>query len=67
MSKIGLEERILSQVKTEVQYWLSIEGEIKDAYEYETKYESVARKITQKILQETMGNLPTSRNGKKKF
>ncbi len=67
MSKIGLEERILSQVKTEVQYWLSIESKITDAYEYETKYEEVARKITHKILQETMGTLPGSRNQKKKF
>ena len=67
MSKIGIEERILSQVKTEVQYWLSIESEITDAYDYETKYEEIARKITQKILQETMGHIPKSRNQKKKL
>lgn len=54
------------QIKAEIESWYKSQGEQTDSYEYERSFSEMMQKLGQKILQESVGELPKSRNGKKR-
>lgn len=65
MKKIEATASILETVKQELAEWFAQEGLITSGYEYETKILEMGQRISQKILKESIGPLPKSRNEKK--
>ena len=64
MDTIATKQQIVELISLEVDEWLSIEGSIKDGYEYEEKMIEVARKVNRIILEKSMGAVSSNRNKK---
>ena len=65
MTRIEIESSILKAVKAEVSEWMSIESEIDNAYDYETKAVETGMRIVRHMLEQSQGRMPKSRNLKK--
>jgi hypothetical protein len=63
--KAALKAAILSAVSEESDQWLAVESELKTGYEYEDRFSVHARRITNTILQKSMGKVPSGKNHKK--
>ena len=61
-----MREEFFEQIKAEIESWHKSQGEQEDSYEYERSFSEMMQKLGQKILQESVGDLPKSRNGKKR-
>lgn len=61
-----MREEFFEQLKAEIESWYKSQAEQTDSYEYERSFSEMMRKLGQKILQESVGELPGSRNGKKR-
>lgn len=66
METKDLVESILEAVKTEISDFVEQESTIKCPIEYETRLLAIARNVSKNILLGTQGQLPKSRNAKKK-
>ncbi len=65
-SKQQLVDSILESVRKEVSEFVAVEGSITSSIEYEEKVLEVARKFAKELVLGTSGELPQSRNAKKK-
>lgn len=59
------EQELTLLVKKEVMEWFSSQENQTDGYEYEKTFVSCWRSIGQKVLQQSMGKIPRSKNEKK--
>lgn len=59
------EQQISELVKKEVSAWFSKQQGQKDGYEYEKSFVECWRSIGNKVLQESLGHIPGSKNEKK--
>jgi hypothetical protein len=59
------EQQIADYVKKEVMIWFSSQENQNDGYEYEKTFVECWRSIGQKVLQQSMGKIPGSKNEKK--
>lgn len=66
MDKQQLVDSILETVREELNEFVEQESKITSSIEYEERVISIARKFAQGIIQGTQGELPKSRNSKKK-
>ena len=62
-----IKEAIMQRLSEEVDQWLDKEASLTSGYEYETAFISVSQRLNRIVLEESLGKLPASRNGKKKF
>ncbi len=62
-----LKEAILQRIAAELDQWLDKEPTLSSGYDYETEFISFGRRLNTIVLEESLGNVPQSRNGKKKF
>lgn len=67
MTNQEIKSEILKTVSEELDAWLEKKDGITDGYEYETEFGEMAFRLNQIMLQKSIGQLPKSRNGKKKF
>ncbi len=65
-SKKQLTDSILETVRQEVSEFLEVESKITSSVEYEEKVLSIAHKFARELIVKSAGNLPKSRNSKKK-
>jgi hypothetical protein len=65
-TKEAILESILREVKTEVSQFLADEPEIKCPIEYEKRLIAMSMSFGKSIIENTQGQLPKSRNLKKK-
>ena len=61
-----MREEFFEQLKAEIESWYKSQADQKDSYEYERSFSEMMQRLGQKILQESVGELPKSRNGKKR-
>ena len=61
-----MREEFFDALKAEIKSWYESQNDQTDSYEYERSFAEMMQKLGQKILQESMGKLPKSRNGKKR-
>lgn len=59
------EVKIAELVKKEVSAWFSSQQNQTDGYEYERTFVECWRSVGRKVLQESMGKIPGSKNEKK--
>jgi len=59
-------ESILGALREEVEEFVKKESEITDPVEYEEKVLALSRKFAKELISQSQGNLPKSRNSKKK-
>lgn len=59
------EVKIAELVKKEVSAWFSGQQNQRDGYEYEKTFVECWRSVGRKVLQESMGKIPGSKNEKK--
>lgn len=59
------EEQISAMIKKEVAAWLSSQQGQTDGYQYEKTFVECWRSVGQKVLQESLGRIPGSKNKKK--
>ena len=59
------EQALTALVKQEVLTWFSSQENQSDGYEYEKTFVKCWQSIGQKVLQQSMGKLPGSKNKKK--
>jgi hypothetical protein len=59
-----LKAEMLSAISGELDQWLAVESQIKDGYEYESRFLAHARNITNVLLQKSAGKVPASKNKK---
>jgi hypothetical protein len=64
---LKLKEEIMSALSSEVDKWLSVESGIKTGLEYEEAFIQSVRRMNSLLLEKSLGNAPSSRNGKKNF
>ena len=62
-----LVDSILETVRAEISEFVEQESAIKCPIEYETPLLAIARNVAKNLLLGTQGQLPKSRNSKKKF
>ncbi len=67
METKNLVDSILETVKAEISDFVEQESSIKCPIEYEKRLLGIARNVAKNILLGTQGDLPGSRNAKKKF
>lgn len=67
MEKQIIADSILKAVKIEVDAFLEYESKITSSIEYETRVMDIALKFAANLVQQTAGELPKSRNDKKKL
>ena len=60
-------QAILNSFEAELDVWLENQGSYTNGYDYETAYARFIHKISHKILQQSLGPVPKSRNLKKNF
>ncbi len=56
---------LYDQLQAELEAWHAQQHDQQDGYEYERSFVELWRKLGQDVLQESMGELPKSRNKKK--
>lgn len=56
----------MQRLSEEVDQWLDKETTLTSGYEYETEFLGVSRRLNKIVLEESLGKMPRSRNGKKK-
>jgi hypothetical protein len=61
-----MREEFFEQIKVEIESWYKSQVDQTDSYEYERSFSEMMQKLGQKILQESVGEVPKSRNGKKR-
>lgn len=61
-----MREEFFDVLKAEIKLWYESQEEQTDSYEYERSFAEMMQRLGQKILQESMGELPKSRNEKKR-
>jgi hypothetical protein len=61
-----MREEFYQQLKAELEAWHQSQSNQQDSYEYERSLVEVLRKLGQRILQESVGEVPESRNEKKR-
>ena len=61
-----MREEFYNQLKAELEAWHQSQLDQKDSYEYEKSLVEILRNLGQKILQEGVGEVPESRNEKKR-
>ena len=59
------EQQISELVKKEVSAWFSKQQGQTDGYEYEKSFSECWREVGKKVLQESLGRIPGSKNEKK--
>lgn len=64
MEKEQIKQEMLSLISKEIDQWLETQTTIKDGYEYEEKFMSVAQKVSKILLNQSVGTLPKNRNKK---
>lgn len=57
----------MERLSQEVDQWLDKEAILTSGYEYESEFLSVSQRLNSIVLEESLGKVPGSRNGKKKF
>jgi hypothetical protein len=67
MEKHIIAESILKAVKSEVLEFIDEESKIPSAIEYEQRVMDIALKFASELIQQSRGDLPKSRNDKKKL
>ena len=67
METNNLVDSILKTVKSEISDFVEQESSITCPIEYETRLLDIARNVARNILLGTQGELPGSRNSKKKY
>ncbi len=67
MEKAKIVDSILETVKLEVAEFVETESSITCPVEYELKVLRIARAFAQNLISKSQGELPKSRNGKKKY
>ncbi len=67
MENKQLVDSILETVRAEISDFVEQESDIKCPIEYETRLIEIARNVARNLLLGTQGDLPKSRNSKKKF
>ena len=60
-----MREEFFEQIKVEIESWYKSQVDQTDSYEYERSFSEMMQRLGQKILQESVGEVPKSRNGKK--
>lgn len=66
MEKQQIVDRILASLRSEIIEFVETESTITDSVEYEERVLSLSREFARKLTMETQGELPKSRNSKKK-
>lgn len=61
-----MRDEFFEAIKAEIKSWEKSQKNQVDGYEYERSFSEMMQKVGQQILQESMGDLPKSRNAKKK-
>ena len=56
---------LYDQLIAEIEAWHTSQHDQQDGYEYERSFVELWRKLGQQVLQESMGEVPKSRNQKK--
>lgn len=59
------EQKIAEMVKKEVSAWFASRQGQSDGYQYEKTFVECWRSVGQKVLQESLGHIPGSKNEKK--
>ncbi|MGI0061308.1 MAG: hypothetical protein ACREBA_02515 [Nitrosotalea sp.] len=67
MEPSQIKAEILAAVSEELDLWLEAQSKITEGYEYETQYMQFARRVNKIMLEKSMGQLPGSRNKKKRI
>ncbi|NTS43114.1 hypothetical protein HRG84_19670 [Flavisolibacter sp. BT320] len=62
-----IKEAIMQRLSEEVDLWLDQEPTLTSGYDYETEFIGLGRRLNRIVLEESLGKVPKSRNGKKKF
>ena len=65
MDKSSLKSKMLEQISAELDVWIDKKDSISNGYDYESELLLVTRKVNTLILEQSIGNLPKSRNLKK--
>ena len=60
-----MHRELYDQLQAELEAWHQSQHDQQDGYEYERSFVELWRKLGQDVLQESMGELPKSRNKKK--
>jgi len=60
-----MREEFYNQLKAELETWQNEQKDQQDGYEYEKSFVELWQRLGQEILQESMEELPKSRNQKK--
>lgn len=60
-----MKQELLKQLVKEIESWEESQERQEDGYEYERSFAEMWRKLGQKVLQGSLGELPKSRNQKK--
>jgi len=60
-----MREQFYNQLKAELETWQNEQKDQQDGYEYEKSFVELWQRLGQEILQESMEELPKSRNQKK--
>lgn len=61
------ESKIAEMVKKEVSEWFTSQKDQTDGYQYEKSFVDCWRIIGNKVLQDSIGQIPVSKNKKKNF
>lgn len=64
--RMKMREEFFEQIKAEIESWYKSQADQTDGYEYERSFSEMMQKLGWKILQGSVGELPKSRNGKKR-
>jgi len=67
MEKEELKQAMLSAISKEVEQWAEESQQIKDGYEFEDRLLLRMRTIGKILMEQSVGNVPKSRNQKKNF
>lgn len=62
-----MREELYEKLKERLELWYNSQEDQTDGYEYERSFVELWRRLGQEVLQESMGDLPRSRNQKKKI
>ncbi len=61
-----IKEAIMQRLSEAVDQWLEKEPTLSNGYEYETEFIGFSRRLNKIVLEESLGEVPGGRNGKKK-
>lgn len=65
MEKEQLKQAMLTAISEEVSQWAEESQQIKDGYEFENRFLERMRTIGKILMEQSVGNVPKSRNQKK--